>query len=221
VLSSPSYDAVLARALDFNYSGALTYQGGALFGIGSKSIATTATADSTASTTLAVASTTGVFVGQTVAGAGVTSGTIVTAVNSATSVTLSVAATVANAAAITFANNARSAFSTTAAAASTASTTLTVASASGVYVGQTVVGTGIASGTTVTAVSGTTVTLSAATGASPNGVANGAALLFGYSYSQMSDTVYPVFLSGSIAAVKLKFGFLPASVQDAASYAGK
>jgi len=214
VLTSPSYDAVLARALDFNYSGALTYQGGALFGIGSKSIATTASGASS-TTTLTVASTTGVFVGQTVAGTGITSGTIVTAVNFATSVTLSAAANVADTAAITFANNARSAFSTTAAAASTAAT-LTVASASGVYVGQTVVGTGIASGTTVAAVSGTTVTLSAnAT------VANSAALLFGYSYAQMSDTVYPVFLSGSIAAVKLKFGFLPASVQDAASYAGK
>jgi hypothetical protein len=59
------------------------------------------------------------------------------------------------------------------------------------------------------------------TGLATGGVASGADLLFGYSYAQMSDTVYPSFLAGSIAAVKLKFGFLPASVQDAASYAGK
>jgi hypothetical protein len=219
-LTSPSYDPVLARALDFNYTGSLTYQGGALFGIVANSIATTATAASSASTSLTVASTTGVFVGQTVAGTGVTSGTLVTAVNSATSVTLSVAATVANAAAITFANTARPQNATTAAAAANATTTtLTVADAADIYVGESVVGTGVTAGTTVTAISGTTITLS--TGLATGGVAINAPLLFGYSYAQMSDTVYPSFLAGSIAAVKLKFGFLPASVQDAASYAGK
>ena len=227
VMSSPSYDPILARALDFNYSGSLTYQGGALFGITASSVATTASAASTASDQLVVASVTGVFVGQTVTGTGVAANTIVTAINTGTkTVTLSIAATVANSAAITFASVARSAVSTTAAALSTASTTLQLGlavdgvtkMATRVFIGETVVGTGITSGTTVTAVdtSANTVTLSAVAT-----VANAADLLFGFSYAQMSDTVYPSFSSGSIAAVKLKFGFLPASVQDASSYAGK
>jgi len=226
-MSSPSYDPVLARALDFNYSGSLTYQGGALFGIKSSSVATTAAAQSTASDQLVVASVTGVFVGQTVTGSGVADNTIVKSIDSVNkTVTLSSAATVANAAVITFASVARSAVSTTATAASGVTTLQLPLALDGVtkmatrvFVGETVVGAGIPSATTVTAVdtSANTVTISAATTAALSTTD----VLFGFSYAQMSDTVYPSFSSGSIAAVKLKFGFLPASVQDSASYAGK
>jgi len=151
--SSPSYDPILARALDYSYSGSLTYQGGALFG------------------TLARPA----------------QPTTATAASGATVLTLP--------------------------------TTNSVKMSTRVVVGETVSGTGITSGTTVTAVDTTanTVTISAATTAALSATD----VLFGYSYSQMSDVIYPSFSPGSIAAVKLKFGFLPASSQPTNEYAGK
>jgi hypothetical protein len=145
VLTSPSYDPVLARALDYTYSGSLTYQGGPLFGTATQAArATTATA---------------------------TSG----------------------------------------------GTTLTLPTGIGarVAVGETVVGTNIAPSTTVSSISGDVVTISNATTAALSSTA----VTFGYSYSQMSTTLYPSFPASSVAAVKLKFGFLPASTQPTNEYA--
>ena len=133
---------------------------------------------------------------------------------------------------------------TVGAAAATGATTVTLADASAVYAGEKVSGTGIASATTVSSVSGNVVTLSKAitaalttssiiTFAGPSYNANLAAL-FDYTnetsltyqgpstganaatfFINMNDTTnYPSFGAYTAAAVKLKFGFLPASVEN-------
>lgn len=146
--TSPSYDPVLARALDYSYSGSLTYQGGPVFGTSAAipALATTGTA-------------------------------------------------------------------------SASSTALTLASGKGAYVeaGETVLGTGIADGTTIASVSGDVVTLSAATTLAVSGN-----IQIGYTYAQMNSTNhYPYFPASSVAAVKLKFGFLPSSSQPTNEYTHK
>ena len=127
---------------------------------------------------------------------------------------------------------------TLAAAAVSGATTVSVSSATGLYVGLKVTGTGVAASTTVSAISGTTVTLSAALTADK---ASGSAIKFAddrynavlaalfsysdetsltyqggtsFSYASMTDANYPAPAASTAAAVKLKFGFLPASVQD-------
>lgn len=119
---------------------------------------------SAVSPTITVASTTGVAVGDVIAGSGV--GGTVTAVNTATNtLTLSQNTTAASSVPVTF-----SAASTTANF-SANNPTITVASAAGIIIGQTVTGPGIAANSTVTLIIGKTLTLSQNTTAAGNTVA--------------------------------------------------
>lgn len=79
--------------------------------------------------------------------------------------------------------------------ASSGSTALTVASATNLFVGQSVAGTGIAAGTTVAAISGTAVTLSLVT----TGVLSGGAVTFSTSNNTVNTTV-GIPYSGTVAA---------------------
>jgi hypothetical protein len=78
---------------------------------------------------------------------------------------------------------------TTSAAASSAATSISVASASGIAVGNLVTGSGIAAGTTVSAINGTAITLSTATTAA---VSSGAALTFSSYLDGVSGSQFQV-----------------------------
>jgi hypothetical protein len=128
--------------------------------------ATTTGTASNGSTALTVASGTGLGVGQSVNGNGIAAGTVVSAV-SGTSVTLSLATTAAlSSTPLTFIGTV---VATTTGTASTGSATLTVASATGLFAGQTVACSGVPAGDVVTAISGTTITLTLNTTAALSG----------------------------------------------------
>ena len=119
--------------------------------------ATTATGSAN-STTITVAAATNLGIGQAVIGAGILPGTVVTNLVS-TTVTLSNPTTAAlSSTAVTFTG-----IATTATQSIVGATNVVVASGAGITAGMSVVGTGIAPGTTVINVNGTTINLSIGT----------------------------------------------------------
>ena len=138
---------------------------------------TTSAANTSGTATLTFASTTGLAIGQSVAGdPGIPAGAFITAINNTTGVvTLSANTTsaVASGAALTFSN--LNEIASTSAAQSAAGATLNFASTAGLAIGQVVTGASIPAGTFITALTATTVTLSQSTTAI---VASGAALTF-------------------------------------------
>jgi flagellin len=116
---------------------------------------------SASSTTLTPTSMTGLVVGMSVSGTGITAGTYITAVNS-TTVTLSAQTSAAiTAGSITIAGGATST-KTASALVGTTPTILTPANITGLTVGMSVSGTGIGTDTYITAIGSNTVTLSKA-----------------------------------------------------------
>lgn len=153
-------------------------------------VTTTATYSANSST-ITVASATGINPGMTVAGSGVAGS--VTAV-SGTTVTLSQQTTSASPApgTVTFAV-------TTTATYANKSTTITVASATGITTGMTVTGSGV--GGTVTAVSGTTVTLSQKTSSAGTGASVTFSVATTASYAANGPTIIVASATGITTGV--------------------
>ncbi|MFM7216742.1 MAG: T9SS type A sorting domain-containing protein [Bacteroidota bacterium] len=107
-------------------------------------------------TTITVSQTVGLVVGQRISGTGIGANATITAIVG-TTVTLSVANTAAVSGALSILPASAPSIS-----GGTGSTNITVSSSAGLYVGQSISGTNIASGAMITAISGTTLTLSAA-----------------------------------------------------------
>lgn len=142
-------------------------------------LTTTTTALITAATVIPVTSATGIAVGQLVGGVNITPGTYVTSV-SALNVTVSAAQTLSSGSTVTFATAGNYKVETGSAAVSTTTTAssstavIAVTSATGITVGQYVVGTGIPANTKVVSIASLNITLSAVVA-----VASGAAVSFG------------------------------------------
>jgi len=105
--------------------------------------------------TITVSQTTGLAVGQRVVGTGIAPNATITAIVG-TTVTLSINNTGAVTGAVTILPSTAPSIS-----GSVGQSTITVSSSAGLYVGQSISGTNIASGASITAISGTTITLSA------------------------------------------------------------
>ena len=117
---------------------------------------TTTATGNLGSTTITVASATGLAIGQGISGTGIASGATITNIVG-TTITLSAANTGAVSGTVNIFNSQMPSVTGL-----SGQSTVTVGSASGLSVGQTISGTNIAAGATITAISGNTLTLSAA-----------------------------------------------------------
>jgi len=131
----------------------------------------TATGGASGSNLITTTNTSGLVVGQAIAGPGIPAGTVITAITPGTSITLSnnltaTAATTTNAYATT-------AYTFTAGTGASGQNVITTSATSGLVVGQAITGPGIAAGTVITAITtGTSVTLSKSLTAAVSTAAN-------------------------------------------------